>query len=175
MFTEYRNKFIDILNTLDQTRIEQAANLMSVRRVYPFFVIGNGGSASNASHFAQDLFNAAKINAISLCNDISTITAIANDFSYDDIFSKQLERMAEQWSVLIAISGSGNSKNIIKAVKTANKMNMTIVGLTGFKGGELAELADYPIVVSCNDMRMIESAHSFILHYMIEKIIHDHI
>jgi len=170
---KYRDEFIDLLNTLDKVCIEHVINLISVRKTYPFFVIGNGGSASNASHFAQDLLNTVKINAISLCNDISTITAIANDISYEDIFSEQLERMGKKWGVLVAISGSGNSKNIIKAVNTANKIGMTILGFTGFDGGELAKLIDYSIIVPSNDMRMIESTHSFVLHYIVNELVHE--
>ncbi len=171
MFVEYKMGFVDILNDMNPKQVDATIEFLSFHRAYPFFVIGNGGSAMNASHFAQDLFNAVNINAISLCNDISTITAIANDFSYDDIFSKQLERMADRWSILIAISGSGNSKNILNAVRKAKTMSLAVVGLTGFDGGELAKLADYPIIVPSKDMRTVESAHSFILHYFIDELI----
>jgi D-sedoheptulose 7-phosphate isomerase len=172
-FLKYRNEFIDTINALDALQIEQTVNLLSMRRAYPIFIIGNGGSAANASHFAQDLFNSANLNAISLCNDISTITAVANDHSYDYIFVKQLERLADQWNTLIAISCSGNSKNIIKAVERADEMNLTVVGFTGGDGGELAELADYPIVVPSNSIRTVESVHSFLFHYITERIVHE--
>jgi D-sedoheptulose 7-phosphate isomerase len=81
--------------------------------------------------------------------------------------------MGKKWGVLVAISGSGNSKNIIKAVNTANKIGMTMLGFTGFDGRELAKLIDYSIIVPSNDMRMIESTHSFVLHYIVNELVHE--
>jgi len=149
------------------------------------FLIGNGGSAANASHFAQDLckatyskYDGLKIDkknktfkAISLCDNIAFITAIANDDGYEYIFANQLKVHAPvEGDILIAISGSGNSPNILKAVDMVNKDNVTTIGVTGFDGGELIKKTKFNIQVKVFDMYIVESIHSIIFHYIIERL-----
>lgn len=146
----------------------------AIKKKRNIFFIGNGGSASTASHLAADIGkNTGLIPApktISLCDNISFITALSNDLSYEDIFSEQIKNLGNNGDLLIAISGSGNSKNIIKAVEVADKIGMYTVGLLGFKGGKLMDMVDLPLLCNSDNYGIIESAHSFIHHYLVESL-----
>jgi len=149
------------------------------------FVIGNGGSAANASHFAQDLANGTKISpdslkrikALSLTDNLPYISALANDEGYKSIFEQQLKTFASEGDLLIAISGSGNSPNIIKAIEWGNKNGLLTIGITGFDGGLLHKINKLSLHVPLNDMCTAESIHSIIFHYITielkKKIEHD--
>lgn len=135
------------------------------------FVIGNGGSAANASHFAQDLSKGAipdledkRFRVMSLTDNVSFITAIANDRGFERIFDLQLRQFAAEGDVLIAISGSGNSPNILRAADCARRRKMTLVGVTGFDGGKLMGLSDVKLHVPIQDMCKAEAVHSILLH-----------
>lgn len=142
------------------------------------FIIGNGGSAANASHFAQDLAKGTRlsenqekrIKAISLTDNISFITAQGNDEGYESIFVQQLRSFARPGDYLVAISGSGNSPNIIKAVEWANKKGIKTVGITGFDGGKLRKIANNTVHVNLNEMCTAESIHSVIFHYIVLEL-----
>jgi D-sedoheptulose 7-phosphate isomerase len=142
------------------------------------YVIGNGGSAANASHFAQDLAKgiffdapvAKTMKAISLTDNIAHITAIANDTGYQNIFSAQLNTYAQDSDVLICISGSGNSENIVEAVKAAKQKNMFVIGVTGFDGGQLKTMANFSVHVPLNEMCTVESIHSIIFHLIVLEL-----
>jgi D-sedoheptulose 7-phosphate isomerase len=155
------------------THLENAYN--SNQSIY---VIGNGGSAANASHFAQDLakgifFDAPvtkTMKAISLADNIAYITAIANDTGYQNIFSAQLNTYAQDSDVLICISGSGNSENILEAVKAAKQKNMFVIGVTGFDGGQLNSIANFSVHVPLHEMCTVESIHSIIFHLIVLEL-----
>jgi D-sedoheptulose 7-phosphate isomerase len=142
------------------------------------YVIGNGGSAANASHFAQDLAKgiffekpvAKTMKAISLTDNIAHITAIANDTGYQNIFSAQLNTYAQDSDVLICISGSGNSENIVEAVKAAKQKNMFVIGVTGFDGGQLKSMSNFSVHVPLNEMCTVESIHSIIFHLIVLEL-----
>jgi D-sedoheptulose 7-phosphate isomerase len=142
------------------------------------FVIGNGGSAANASHFAQDItkgifFNkpvAKTIKALSLTDNIAHISAIANDDGYEKIFSAQLNSFAKNGDYLVCISGSGNSKNIMEAVAAAKQKNIFVIGVTGFDGGALKLAADFNVHVPLNEMCTVESIHSVIFHLIVLEL-----
>jgi len=155
------------------THLENAYN--SNQSIY---VIGNGGSAANASHFAQDLAKgiffekpvAKTMKAISLTDNIAHITAIANDTGYQNIFSAQLNTYAQDSDVLICISGSGNSQNITEAVKAAKQKNMFVIGVTGFDGGQLKSMANFSVHVPLHEMCTVESIHSIIFHLIVLEL-----
>ena len=136
------------------------------------FLIGNGGSAANASHFAQDLCKGTlpnlevqkRFRAISLSDNVSYITALANDEGYETIYVQQLINLAHSGDRLIAISGSGDSPNILRAVEYANQSEMTTLGVTGFKGGKLESLVDLMVNVPSQNMGLVEAVHSIIFH-----------
>ena len=111
-----------------------------------------------------------RVKAISLTDNTPYITALANDEGYENIFSSQLRIFANEGDYLIAISGSGNSKNIIKAVEFAKSINMVVIGITGFDGGLLKKMSDYNVNIPLNDMCMIESVHSMIFHYVVTHL-----
>jgi len=142
------------------------------------YVIGNGGSAANASHFAQDLAKgiffdapvAKTMKAISLTDNIAHITAIANDTGYQNIFSAQLNTYAQDSDVLICISGSGNSENIMEAVKAAKQKNMFVIGVTGFDGGQLKSMSNFSVHVPLHEMCTVESIHSIIFHLIVLEL-----
>lgn len=136
------------------------------------FVIGNGGSASTASHMVCD-FNKNtreagknRMRAICLNDNVPSVLAYANDEGYDIIFSEQLSALGRADDIVIAISGSGNSANILKAIETARQMNIKVIGLTGFKGGKMKDMTDICLVVPSTSMEIIEDAHLIINHIL---------
>lgn len=139
------------------------------------FVIGNGGSAANASHFAQDLAKGTRrsldqnkrIKALSLTDNLPFITALGNDDGFDTIFEQQLRTFASPGDVLVCISGSGDSPNILRAVNWANENRIITVGITGYNGGKLLKLSNYSVHVPINDMCTSESIHSILFHYIV--------
>jgi D-sedoheptulose 7-phosphate isomerase len=140
------------------------------------FTCGNGGSASSANHLAQDLSKgtivdgAPRLCAISLCDSVSALTAWANDDGYERAFAEQLETLGQSGDLLIAISGSGNSENVLQAVRAAHDLEMHTWGICGFDGGKLIELAHCSIHVPCDDMGMVESVHSVLFHWLVDYI-----
>jgi D-sedoheptulose 7-phosphate isomerase len=136
------------------------------------FLCGNGGSAANASHFGQDLAKGTlssmsakrRMKVIPLTDNVGFITALANDEGYDSIFEQQLRNLAEPGDVLVAISGSGNSPNVLRAVEYAKSLGMTTIGVTGYDGGKLRTLADESVHVDIMDMGMCEALHGVVFH-----------
>ena len=134
------------------------------------FICGNGGSAATASHFANDLGKGAsygrsqRFRVYALTDSTPWITALANDVGYSQIFVEQLKNHAEAGDLLIAFSGSGNSPNVVEAIKWGNDNGVTTVGITGRPGGELGRLARYPFFIESSHMGHIEEGHFLIQH-----------
>lgn len=138
-------------------------------------IFGNGGSAADSQHFAAELVGRFKINrqsipAISLTTDTSIITAIGNDYSFDDIFSRQCEAIVNKNDVVIGISTSGNSKNIIRGLQKAKTKGSKIIGILGNDGGQIADIVDISIIVSSKNTARIQEVHKIILHIICEKV-----
>ena len=153
--------------------IEQAAEQMTKTFQHQGKVLlcGNGGSAADAQHIAAELsgkfyFNRKPLFAEALHVNSSYITAVANDYSYNDIYSRMTEAAGRKGDVLIGISTSGNSENILRAMEVANSIGMMTVALTGEKGGKLRELAQILINVPGNDTPRIQEAHSLVGHIL---------
>lgn len=173
-FKDYSLYLSKLLSSLDFRVLEEVSKLFISRSKQgkTVYLMGNGGSASTASHFATDLMHCSLINhrpiirAVSLSDNISLITAISNDRGYEYAFSHQLERLAKKGDILIAISASGNSKNLIEAFKTARSMGVTTVALVGFDGGKIMRMADYVVHVKTvkGQYGPVEDAHLFIDH-----------
>lgn len=170
-------------STIDAIKNDEVENLISLladayNKEKLIFIIGNGGSAANASHFAQDLAKGTRtskeqplrLRALSLTDNSPFITAQGNDEGYESIFEQQLRTFAKPGDMLIAISGSGNSANIIKAIEWANANNLVTVGITAFDGGKLKKMAHHSVHVALNDMCTSESIHSVIFHYIILEL-----
>lgn len=136
------------------------------------FLCGNGGSAANASHFGQDLAKGTlssmsakrRFRVIPLTDNIGFITALANDEGYDSIFEQQLRNLAVAGDLLVAISGSGNSPNVLRAVEYAKSIGMTTIGVTGYDGGKLRTLVDESVHIPIEDMGMCEALHVVVFH-----------
>lgn len=135
------------------------------------FLCGNGGSASLASHFACDLGKGTaycnggkRFRALSLTDNLPTLTAWANDSGYEDIFSEQLRNFVQPGDVALAISCSGNSKNVLNALQVAREAGATTVGISGFQGGEMQSLCDICVIVPSNNMQIIEDLHVAMAH-----------
>jgi len=129
------------------------------------FLFGNGGSAALASHFACDIGKGTiagkrkRLKTVALTDNVALITAWANDKAYDMIFAEQLESLAEKGDVALAISGSGNSPNVIRGLEAARRIGAETLVLTGFEGGQAKPLADLCLVVPSDSMQLIEDAH----------------
>jgi D-sedoheptulose 7-phosphate isomerase len=152
--------------------IENLASEIVVRAIKGkcVFVFGNGGSAATASHFVSDLCKGAncegkpKVKAICFSDNIPTFTAWANDTSFEDVFARQMDTFAENGDLAIAISCSGNSINVLKAVEVARRKGVYCIGLCGFDGGALAKLADTAIINSSKYIQQTEDIHVLMLH-----------
>lgn len=141
------------------------------------FLCGNGGSAADAQHLAAEFLvrlrpkiNRKPIAAIALAMDTSTITACGNDYSFENIYSRSLDALASPRDVLIAISTSGNSKNILKALKLAKKKKIFSIGFYGNKGGFAKKFTDLSIIVKSSITARVQEAHIFLGHYIFEQI-----
>ena len=160
------------IQTIDLERVGQAIAWLARAREEGrrIFVCGNGGSASTASHFATDLVKGAsfgrekRFRIMALTDSLPTITAYSNDVSYECIFAEQLKNFAEAGDVLIAISSSGNSPNVLRAVEYANSIGCRTIGLSGRDGGGLGKLVELNLQVAHPHMGRIEDGHLIIMH-----------
>ena len=178
---QYKVKLLHTIQSIPLDRVEEAIEVLARARDQEraIFVCGNGGSASTASHFVCDLVKGAsygraqRFRIQALVDSLPTITAYANDLSYDLVFVEQLRNFARPEDVLIAISGSGNSPNVLRAVEYANSIGCYTIGLSGRDGGRLAPLVRLSIQVPEPHMGRIEDAHLHICHmigyYFIEQ------
>ena len=169
--------FDRVKQTLDKIDIGEINNAMNaIVDVYErggiIYIFGNGGSAATASHFVCD-FNKGiseqrekKFNLICLNDNIPIVMAIANDIGYDEIFSFQLKNKLNQIDLVIGISGSGNSENVINAVMYAKDCCVKTIGITGYAGGKLREISDYSMHVPLDDMQVVEDIHMIFNHVM---------
>jgi len=156
-------------------KIERSAQLIlkTVKRGGKILVFGNGGSAADSQHFAAELVGRFKkerraLPAVALTTDTSLLTALANDYSFDIVFKRQLESLATVKDVVFAISTSGRSKNVLEAVKLAKKLKIKTIGLTGGDGGALAKMTDIALVAPSGITARIQESHILIIHIICE-------
>jgi len=175
----YLKQINGCLNKISPEQIIDVADLIynAYQQEKHVFVCGNGGSSATASHFVCDLAKGVSTNskkrlkAIGLNDCIPLMMAWSNDDSFDNVFCEQLKNFARPGDVLIAISASGNSPNILNAVDFANSIDLVTVGLIGFDGGALAQRANKKIVVPGNNMEQIEDIHLIITHMIKQMLI----
>lgn len=173
---KYFSEIKSVLDSLDISAIEKVVDLLysTYSNGNYIFIMGNGGSASAASHFACDINKGVshpflkKYRVISLSDNIPLITAYANDISYEDVFIEQMKNYLEPGALVIGISGSGNSRNILKAIDYANENSAVTVGLTGFDGGVLAKKVSVNVNVGINDMQKCEDVHLMLIHLIMQ-------
>ncbi|HEY3175143.1 MAG TPA: SIS domain-containing protein [Candidatus Polarisedimenticolia bacterium] len=139
-------------------------------------LMGNGGSAALASHFAVDLGKGTarpdrqRFRVLSIVDNTPVMTAYANDFSYADVFSEQIRTLASPGDVVFGISGSGNSPNVLNGLKAARERGAVTVALTGYRGGKVVEMADVTLVVPSDDMQHIEDCHLSLTHLFMQAM-----
>ncbi|MBM3761524.1 MAG: SIS domain-containing protein [Acidobacteria bacterium] len=172
-FTQtYREKLIETLNGLDLTKVDQAIEWLREARDQgrTIFMTGNGGSAASASHFVCDMLKGAsfqrekRFRILSLHDNMPTLTAYSNDVDYHDAALEQLKNFAQPGDIVIAISGSGNSPNVLRAMEYANTNGLKTIALTGRDGGKLGPMAQLQIHTPEPHMGRIEDAHMIALH-----------
>lgn len=175
-FTEYRSQIIEALNKLDQFTVDKLYNYVLRNTYKGLYVVGNGGSAAIANHWvcdtAKGISEDTNINCrvISLCCNTPLMTAISNDIGYEHVFTKQLEYLRPTGGLIIAISSSGNSKNICNILKKSKEMGLETAALTGFTGGEASKLADVSVHIESDNYGVVEDCHMMILHSVSQKI-----
>lgn len=169
---EYRTQILKVIESLDVSKVEQAIAWLRQARdeKRQIFTCGNGGSASTASHFVADMLKGAsygraqRFRIHALTDSLATITAYANDVSYDCVFVEQLKNLASPGDVLMCISGSGNSPNVVAATQYAKEIGCRTIALTGRDGGKLGPMADLNIGISHPHMGRIEDLHLIVCH-----------
>ena len=166
-------EFFDSRDKIFQEMIKCICDQM--KSGHKILVFGNGGSASHAQHFSAELVNRflterEAIPAVSLTTDTSVLTSISNDFSFDRIFSRQIEALGNKEDVALGLSTSGKSANVIEALKTAKSKGMVTVIFTGKKDPDLDPFTDFQIDVSSEETPRIQEVHHFLLHILAEEI-----
>ena len=181
---QFFERVADELKRLDSAQVQALAD--AIHHCYEagrfVFVVGNGGSGSNASHFCEDLGKGTlrredfdndkkkRLRILSLTDNTPYILAWANDEGFERVFVEQLKNLASPGDLLIAISGSGNSPNILRAVEWANRNGVTTFGYTGFSGSKLKSLAQHNLHVALDDMGIVESIHLAAFHWIVDNL-----
>jgi D-sedoheptulose 7-phosphate isomerase len=177
---QYFQQYRDIVTSIPYDAIEQATDALLRRYAQDqsIFLFGNGGSAALASHFACDLGKGTIVNGngkkrfrvLALTDNLPLMTAWANDTSYDSVFAEQLRNFVSPGDVAFAISGSGNSPNVLQALKVARDAGAFNIGLTGLRGGKMKHLCDVCIVIPSENMQIIEDLHLSVAHAVFSVI-----
>lgn len=180
---QYFQELKKSIDGLDYQKIQKAIEIIfdAYKNDKQIFILGNGGSAATASHFACDLGKGTlkniynhtekRFRAISLTDNVATLIAYGNDLSFDDIFVEQLKNLINEGDVVIGISGSGNSKNVIKAIQYAKERGAKTIGFLGFKtGGKLSQMVDCGVVVQDDHYGRIEDVHLSLVHLVSENL-----
>ena len=172
---EYKEKIIDSLDSFNFDSEIPSILAKSIDHNQTIFIAGNGGSDCIANHYSCDLSKGAnkewnkkmkRFKVISLCQNTSYLTAIANDENYTQIFKQQLINLAEPNDILILISSSGNSPNVVAAAEYANQIGMITIGITGFDGGTLLDICNYNAHIDSDMYETAEDIHSIFGHYL---------
>ena len=166
--------FAENAHVVDSAALAMARSLAAGGKV---LVCGNGGSAADAQHMTGELLGRflmerPSLPAVALTVDTSTLTAIGNDYGYEDIFSRQVQGLGRKGDVLVAISTSGNSGNVLKAIEAAREAGLAVVGFTGKGGGRMAEMCDHLINVPSSHTPHIQEIHEAVMHLLCQLIDH---
>jgi D-sedoheptulose 7-phosphate isomerase len=181
-FEQFASQYIDrlktVLDAIDATLFDRMvrAFLDAYERQARIFIMGNGGSGATASHMACDINKGCcidlikKFKMVCLNDNIPTMLALANDLSYDVVFEEQLKFQFTTGDMVLGISGSGNSTNVLRAIEYAAANGGQTIGWSGFNGGRLAQLVDLALVVESDDMQQIEDAHLIMAHMVMQAV-----
>jgi D-sedoheptulose 7-phosphate isomerase len=173
-FAGYVDGLTTLLQELDPDAIDRIGSVLweAYRDDRSIFIIGNGGSAATASHFACDLAKGAtvpgkrRVRATSLTDNVALMTAIGNDIGYEKLFTEQIANLASAGDVLVAISASGNSPNVVDALRWARDNGLVTVALLGFDGGKAATIAEHPAIAESRNYGLVEDFHLIFEHAM---------
>ena len=174
----YLNEERRVVDSLDREAINSAMNALvdAAQRGASIYVMGNGGSSATASHFVCDFAKGVYLGAglpfkmQCLSDNTPIVTAISNDIGYEDIFEFQLRGKVQEGDLVLAISGSGNSENVIRAVEYAKDHGAVIVGMTGYSGGRLMGLSDFKLHVPVDNMQIVEDIHMMFDHLIMHTL-----
>ena len=175
---DYIEQHNAVVGNLDHDEIENAILLIknTIERGGRVAVCGNGGSAVAASHYITDwnkmvyAYTNVRFNGICLSDNVGLITAYANDLSYDDVFSEQVKNLLNKDDLLITLSGSGNSENVVKATIVAKSMSVKTLTICGYDGGKLKQLSDNSVWIRSMDMQLCEDAHTVFGHMVMKNL-----
>lgn len=175
---EYLLKLSETVNKISVKDVEQCSKvlLQAYENQKNIFICGNGGSAATASHFACDINKGVsygldkRFKIMALTDNLATISAYSNDVNYDFIFLEQIKNFYNPGDVLIGISGSGNSMNVLKAIEFVNENEGVTIGWTGFQGGKLKEVSQFSINANIDDMQISEDIHMTLVHLMMKVL-----
>jgi D-sedoheptulose 7-phosphate isomerase len=176
----YVGRLRTAVEALPMDRLAELGEILyrTYRNGQQVFTLGNGGSASTASHMAADLgkntskANMRRFRVLSLNDNQALLTALANDLGYENVFSEQLKNLIRAGDLLVAISASGNSPNVLNAIRYAQEQCAEVVGILGFQGGKAAELVDLSIIVPCDHYGVVEDVHLIINHILVDYFDH---
>jgi len=176
--SNYLAAHASLANQINTTAFQKGIDLINdaFQKGKKIITCGNGGSASTASHYITDwnkmvnLATGKKFRGVSLCDNIGLITAYGNDLSYDDVFSGQIDALMDEGDLLVAISGSGNSGNVIKAVQAAKRAGGRTLAVVGYDGGKLLPLCDHAVWVESFDMQLCEDVHLMFGHMVMKTL-----
>jgi D-sedoheptulose 7-phosphate isomerase len=175
---QYLDELKDVLNAFDFDKFTKVVALIidAYDGQNHIFVMGNGGSGSTASHFACDINKGCcsdldkKFRMICLNDNMPTMLAVANDICYEAVFEEQMKNFFSPGDLVIGISGSGNSENVLRAIRYANENGGRTIGFSGFSGGKLSQIAEVPFVARVDDMQKVEDLHMIVVHMIMQSV-----
>jgi D-sedoheptulose 7-phosphate isomerase len=175
---QYVMRLKKVMDAFDFKAFDKIVHLIlqAYHHQHQIFIMGNGGSGATASHLTCDINKGCcidlekKFKMICLNDNIPTILALANDISYEAVFEEQLKNFVNRGDLVIGISGSGNSENVLRAIQYAAANNATTIGWSGFGGGKLSAAVDLPFVVKSQDMQQVEDAHMVTAHMIMQSV-----
>ena len=178
LIRKYLSEMKIIIDDISQGDIENVLEILldAWKQGKCIFTCGNGGSASTASHFACDINKGCcfdlekKFRMICLNDSLPTLLALSNDASFDLVFVEQMKNFFNKGDIVIGISGSGNSQNVLNAIDYAKKNGGITIGLSGFSGGKLSQMVDIPFVASIDDMQKVEDIHMIVVHMIMQAV-----
>ena len=180
--TKYIQYYFDnlnkVLSIIDKDSIQEAIDLIKskIKKDKKIITCGNGGSAQAASHYITDwnksynLATGGKFKGISLCDNFGLVTAYANDISYEEIFSGQLKNIGDKDDLLIVVSGSGNSENVVRAIEVSKEVGIDSLSFVGYDGGKCLKISDYSVHIPSFDMQICEDIHLMLGHLIMKHI-----
>jgi len=180
--SEYLSRLTDVLQALDHQEIDKAVDMIDAawKAGRQIITLGNGGSSMTALHFINDwnksiyMSSGRQFRGRSLVDNMGLIMSYGNDISFEDVFIEQLKNLLQPEDLVLAISGSGNSENVIRAVDYANANGASTLGLCGYRGGRLKEVAHHSVWVDIDDMQLSEDVHSIFGHIVMQRLCAGH-